>query len=324
MRFMVRLLGGVAALTVLLVVPTGAPAAVPKAKTQYAVDEHGTAGRNWHVEVEVGKDPRRLKSVVLYLEECGETAFAENVPVSETGEFEVVASLPKGGTWRLTARFPTAAHLHGDFELTNGTCSTGARLFDAHPPSAGGDDEDAGHHSGGTPPGEYPDLEGRTKAQLAEAAGLWSRTLAAAKTGPFRTYTAVRRRYEITAVNRRRPLVFHVFRAAYNTDRYLLSAPRPESLVYWWPRKGRPILVAFMFRSNTLIPPKVAGGIFGWHGHSKTAMPMTHVWLTRNLRSAAAHCMPVPALEAAIPRFRYETPGQPSGPESSRCPEQSR
>ena len=317
MRLIVRLLVGLGA-AILLLTPVSAVAAVPKPKTSYVIDDHGGTGRDWHVEVEVSKDPRRLKSVVLYLEECDETTFAENVAVSDSGDFEVVASLPKGGTWRLTGGFPTSTHLHGDFELTNGKCSTGARTFDAHVPEGGPHEA---HHSGGTPPKAYPDLDSKSTAQVAAAARLWSRTLSVAKTRPFRTYTAVRRRYDITAFNRRRPLAFHVYRAAYNTDPYFLSATRPESLVYWWPRKGRPILVAFMYRSNQLSPPRFAGGIYGWHAHSKTAMPMTHVWLTRDLRSAAAHCMPVAELEAALPRFRYETPRQPSGPESSPCPE---
>ena len=48
---------------------------------------------------------------------------------------------------------------------------------------------------------------------------------------------------------------------------------------------------------------------------------MTHVWLTRDLRSALANCMPVAALEKAIPRYRYAPAGRPLTHESQPCPD---
>ena len=48
---------------------------------------------------------------------------------------------------------------------------------------------------------------------------------------------------------------------------------------------------------------------------------MTHVWLTGDMRSALANCMPVPALEAALPAFRWAAPGQGFSKESYPCPE---
>lgn len=326
MRFITRLLICMGALAALLAMPALASAALPKAKTQYTHEGHVGQGNDWHVELEVGTDTRRLKSIVLYLQECDVTAFAEDVPVSDTGAFEVVATLPKGGTYRVTGSFVSATHAHGEFELTNEKCSpgTGVRTFDAHPAKAGG--AHGGHdstssHRGGTPPRQYARLDNKTPAQIAEAARLWSRTLTIANTPAFKTYRAVRRLYKITARRRPRPLIFHVHRAAYDTDRFLFAATRPESLVYWWgSKKGPPRLVAFMYRANTLIPPKFAGGIFGWHAHNPTAMPMTHVWLTGDLRSSAANCMPVPELEAYLPGFKYEKPAQLSGHESLPCP----
>ncbi len=314
MRSNTRLLACAGTLLALLALPAVAPAALPQTNTQYGVHDHTGEGTDFHIEIEVGKNPRQLKSVVLYLEQCDATAFAEKVPVSETGAFEVVASLPKGGTWRVTGTFPTADHAHGDYELTNAKCTTGAKAFDAHPPTADGGHaghSSSSHHRGGTAPDRYATLTNKSRWEVAEAARLWSRTLTVAQTRPFRTYRNVRRLYEITAARRPRPLIFHVHRKAYDRDRYVLAATRPESLVYWWPRKGDPILVAFMYRANTLIPPKFAGGIFGWHAHAAKAMPMTHVWLTKDLRSAAANCMPVPELERDVPRYKWSTPAMP-------------
>jgi hypothetical protein len=46
---------------------------------------------------------------------------------------------------------------------------------------------------------------------------------------------------------------------------------------------------------------------------------MTHVWMTRTLRSALANCVPVAALEAANPRFRWSTPNQGGGHNTEPC-----
>lgn len=324
MRFMTRLPICVGALVALLALPAVASAALPKEKTQYAVHDHTGSGQDFHIEIDVGTNPRVLKSVVLYLQECDATGFAEDVPVSENGDFEVTSTLPKGGTWRIKGSFTTADHAHGEYELVNEKCSTGAKTFDAHPPKPGGanglhDHEASSHHKGGTAPRRYARLDNKSPRAIAEAARLWSRTLTVAQTRSFRTYKAVRRMYKITARRRPRPLVFHVHRKAYDLDRYVLTATRPESLVYWWAAKGQPQLVAFMYRANTLVPPKFAGGIFGWHSHFADKEPMTHVWLTNDLRSAAANCMPVPELEEALPKFNYAKPAQASGHESMPC-----
>jgi len=47
---------------------------------------------------------------------------------------------------------------------------------------------------------------------------------------------------------------------------------------------------------------------------------MTHVWLTGDLRSAWANCLPVAQLEQANPRFKYEKPRNGvSGTEAVPC-----
>jgi hypothetical protein len=63
--------------------------------------------------------------------------------------------------------------------------------------------------------------------------------------------------------------------------------------------------------------------LLGSHAHklSGARSQMTHLWLTRGLRSALANCLPVQALQIAIPSFRYEerTRASGSGPETRPC-----
>ena len=44
--------------------------------------------------------------------------------------------------------------------------------------------------------------------------------------------------------------------------------------------------------------PPTYGGLLGWHRHATHATWMTHVWLTRSIRTALAQCAPVRALPA--------------------------
>jgi hypothetical protein len=119
-----------------------------------------------------------------------------------------------------------------------------------------------------------------------------------------------------------RPGVFHLWSRRYNADDRILDPERVESLVYWKPtaRGVDPILVAFMFRARPGPRPRFAGSIPVWHKHQQGGDKMIHVWLTRDLRSAYANCLPVPELERALPRFDHELlPSQLH--ESQPCPQ---
>jgi len=85
------------------------------------------------------------------------------------------------------------------------------------------------------------------------------------------------------------------------------------------------VLLAFMFRVPADDVPPFGSPVIGWHQHVRAdghvgATQMTHVWLTGDLRSAYANCLPVPALEAAIPAFRFSAPGEPPKHASEPCP----
>ena len=300
----------------------GAAAAVPQLKTKFGMDEHGTGGRDWHVELKVGKDPRAIKQVVLYSQDCGETAYAENVPVTPDGSFVVAHPLKKGGGFRIRGQFIMPRKVSGIYELATEDCSTGERRFSAYPPG-GGSRGNGSHQASGTPLGQYPDLATAPARAIAEVESLRVRTIAAASTPAFKSWAAVNRRFDPTLETPQRPLIFHMQRVKHFRDGRVLDPYKPESLVYWWPADGPPVLVAFMYRAETVKPPKFGGEIFGWHQHSKTSAPMTHVWLTHDLESATANCLPVAALERDRAGFRYAPSAHGSGPESMPCPDPS-
>jgi hypothetical protein len=173
----------------------------------------------------------------------------------------------------------------------------------------------------GTAVGHYPDLDKGSPHARAQARRLWQRTRRAANR-LFPTYRAARR-LGFTRYSRKlkRPVVFHLRHDGYAHDGRWLDAKRPESLAYWWPAKGRPVLVAYMYRMRPGGWPRYAKPLLGWHSHERHGVLMTHVWLTRSLRSAIANCMPVPALEAAHRDYRFAPPRQGYSRESHPCRE---
>jgi hypothetical protein len=176
-------------------------------------------------------------------------------------------------------------------------------------------------HRYGTPIGSYPDLDKASPRARAQARRLWKRTRRAAA-HRFPTYRAARSLgYTRYSRELKRPLVFHLRHAGYDHDGIWLNARRPESLAYWWPPKGRPVLIAYMYRMPPGAWPRYAKPLLGWHAHERGGVLMTHVWITRKLRSAIANCMPVAALEAANRKYRFSPPRQGYSRESHPCGE---
>lgn len=184
----------------------------------------------------------------------------------------------------------------------------------------GGDDGHV-HARYGTPVGSYANLDKGSPRARAQARRLWKRTLRSAKRN-FPTYRAARNLgYQRYSRKLKRPLVFHLRNYAYDHDGLDLDADRPESLVYWWPAKGDPVLIAYMYRMAPGAWPTYAKPLLGWHQHEMGGSLMTHVWLTRTLRSGIANCMPVPQLEAANRHYRFAEPRQGYSRESHPCGE---
>jgi hypothetical protein len=158
----------------------------------------------------------------------------------------------------------------------------------------------------------YPDMSMASKKQVAQARALWARSRHAAPAF-YRTGGAAAAGYrpDPHTSGAKRPYVAH-WRLHGRTDvvhHPMLDTSRPESLMYWYPKHGRPVLIGYMYRAPRMHTPKLGGPILMWHSHSSHGRmgptAMTHVWLTRSLRTAYARCMPVMALEKAKPRFHY-------------------
>jgi hypothetical protein len=115
--------------------------------------------------------------------------------------------------------------------------------------------------------------------------------------------------------------VFHLRKDAWDSDGREMDPDHPESLVFYNTSTNRKILVAFMYRAESQRFPRLTRGLLGWHRHGATnrALPMTHVWMTRDLRGALANCLPVKELEASL-NWKYEgNDGPGSGLESLPC-----
>lgn len=171
----------------------------------------------------------------------------------------------------------------------------------------------------------YPDLAHAAPAQVTQARRLWHGTLSAAP-HHFSSWTAAwRAGYTSLGLRPRHPVIYHLRNRAYERDGAALDPRRPEALVYWLPRRGSPVLVGFMYRVPANRRPSFGGQILAYHRHMRDghmgATQMTHVWLTHNLRTAYARCLPVAALERAIPAFHYAKTARPASHESASCEE---
>jgi hypothetical protein len=188
-------------------------------------------------------------------------------------------------------------------------------------PAEGQDDhDDAGER--GRP--AYPRLDMATARERAQARRLYRRTERGVARFA-RLPRALRAGYVRTPASKGRPHVFHVRRAGIHASDRRLDPRRPEALIYWWPAHGRAVLLGAMYRVPAHEPPPRLGGpIIDWHRHrgvdgGLARSRMAHLWLTGRLRTAFARCLPVAALEAVIPAFRWSPPTIRGVPEVHPC-----
>lgn len=312
--------------------PAAAEAAAPKPRARFVTHHHAVAGDGWHLELTVSARPDRVAQLVLYSERCRSTVLATNIAIGADGTIDATGPFRSGrrrGTWLMQAFFTDPQHLEGSFRITAGRCDGGARVVsvhaDGHPSGSHAGAGHAAHHAHlyGTPPGRYPTLSQATPARRAEALQLWRATQRQAR-GRYATYARARARgFVARPLSPRRPRLFHLRHSGYAATPTSFDAKRPESIVYWQPKVGVPFPIAFMYRLLDGRRPRFASPLLGWHRHGPRrpgATQMTHVWLTGDLRSAMANCMPVTELEAAIPSFRFDPAGRSSSPESIPCP----
>jgi hypothetical protein len=315
-----------------LLAVTPAWAVMPKPGAEFTVFDHRTVGDGWHIQMTVAKDGRFLRQLVLYSEHCNATVLTGHVRIRDDGTIAsskpFAASRGRQGTWRLDAAWTAPDHVEGSFQITRPGCDGGVRRFaaDAERPGAPGHV----HTSFGTPVGSYPNMgaggAGSRRAR-AQVRRLWRDSRREAKRR-FASYRGVRALgFTRFRTHWKRPVLFHVRHLGYRHDNRTFDATRPESLVYWWPADRGPILIGFMYRAPLKGGwPKFGKPLLGWHTHGGADRPgatlMTHVWMTNDLRSAIANCMPAKRLEAANPRLRFQPPSQLAVRESRPCPEE--
>ena len=92
-------------------------------------------------------------------------------------------------------------------------------------------------------------------------------------------------------------------------DRDYINPQRPESLMYWNNPRGKPMLVAFIYRVPRKDPnqPQEPGPLFSWHVHASRGglakRKMVHLWLLDDIREAFSPEIPLRQLAR-----KYGTP----------------
>jgi hypothetical protein len=311
-------------LLLLLALPATAHAATPTPAAAFAVHDHATPGDNWHVEVRTNGDSTQLRDVVVHSQRCGShTPYAFGVPVDADGIVSHEGSF-EGGMWRFDGRFTESHRLDGTFRIVTPDCDTGPLVFVAH---AGGHAHGVAY---GPAHGTMPDPGTAAAKRLRQARRLHRGSLRWAAER-FPTYRrALKEGYKATDkvdLPWLRPHVYHLRRMDYTRDRDYFNPRNPEGLVYYNPPAptAEPQLLALMFRYRLGPQPAFAKPLLPWHSHGNgiwKGVPnqMTHVWLTRDLRSALANCLPARQLARSIPGFAY-TPPAWIDHESAPCPD---
>ena len=286
------------AVALLAALPAVAGAALPTPGLQLQGHDHVTRGGNWHVQLLVSKkDVRVIDTLVYYAEVCGETILRTRIPIAESGLFSGHGTIKGGGRWRVDGIFLAADTVLGTARMVKGRCDTGAVPFAAL--------TDRAHQHLTTP--VFPDIASASLTELRQAQAMRRRAWQAS-VELFPTYrSALEQGYRASPNLKWRPMLFHLRNPGYEHDGVTFSSRKPEALVYWFTPGIDPMLMGLMFRVPKGKRPAYAGPIPIYHNHfgTTTSAPMTHVWLTNDLRSAWMNCAPIASLAAAHPGFVY-------------------
>lgn len=290
----------VAALAVLLFLPSAADAAKPRPKAMLEAHKHNTGGQDWHVQLEVNNKATRLLTVVVYSQICGETGFTQKIKLGPDGTFDIV-DMPlanKKGTWSLHGSFIDGNRATGAWSMKK---PAGARACEV-----GGEfraQDATGHFLVGNPYEYAPASVRGNSLNARRLRKLKYDTRQNAKR--FDTIAKSRKLgYELSTATGC-PGMHHSRKHGTAMWGEMLDATAPQSLVYWCDANKRWTLAAFMYRADGKSRPNTFGGMLQWHKHGPTAHWMTHVWLVADPISAFATCAPFPAFQAAG-LFAYE------------------
>ena len=285
---------------VVLVLVGVVQAALPPKGQTFEFADHATSGKNWHVDFQVdAKSRKKLKTLIVYSEQCDATVVKRDVPISGAGVIAVAGGVPDGGTFTVNATFTATRKLVGTMRMIRTGCDTGLLNY---PTAITGDGTGEHVHTA-----RYPDFASATHKQRRQARALQVRVLKywhgisvtdAKHLGYFRET-----RFQVTDG------IFHVYNHTYEKDHRIFDARRPESLVFWRPPKGAPQILGPMFRVPPGKRPSFAGPIPIYHHHEsqtgRIVSAMTHVWMVNGPKSAWAFCLPVKQLELYNPTFKW-------------------
>jgi hypothetical protein len=315
----------------LLLLPATASAALPAPGAKFEAHDHVTKGANWHIEMEIGKEARQIKQLVLYAQRCGETVYEENLGISNEGTVRLTGTLPAssgGGTWRVDGFFAGPERFEGSFEINENDCKSGKLAYVAAGSGGAHNHSSHHHHTSGANP--WPNFKAASVKHQRQARRLYRQSWKYARRWQ-RFKTALHDGFDFLPedIGLPRPRILHLRHSKWSHDKRHLWAKRPESLVYWVPRNPRswPVLVGIMYRWPGNKKPTFGGPLLQWHRHWQTknnrfgSSQMTHFWMTRSLRAAFANCFPTLWLQQTNRAFRWETPRTGgSGPETDPCP----
>ena len=297
---------------VLLVIVGSAQAALPPKGARFVFHDHVTPGKNWHVDLRVDpQDPKKLRTLVAYSQQCGETVAKTGIPISDAGVVAASGGLAAGGAWEVNATFTAPTAIVGTMRMRRAGCDTGVLSY---PNASTGDGHTEHEHDGGGGHSEhgakYPNFDKASPKERGQAGALHKRVLR--KWRGMTVARAARLGFYRNPHMKVKPGTFHVYNQRYEQDGRIFDARRPESLVFWRGATGQPVILGAMFRAPPGKRPSFAGPIPIYHHHpsksGKVVSNMTHVWMTSGRMSTWANCLPVKWLALYNPAFKW-TPG---------------
>ena len=315
-----RVVVPVAALIGALLVTVGTvQAALPPKGAKFAFHDHQTAGQNWHVEIRIDpSNPKRIATLVVYSQQCKVTVAKQGVPISDAGVIAASGGLKDSGLWEVNATITEPTTIVGTLRVRRADCDTGVLSY----PNAITGDGHADHaHNGGAhnhgP--KFPDFASASYKHRGQAVALQRRVLKRWR-GLSVGGAEGRGFFQAKAASGKTLGMFHVYNWRYERDDRILDARRPESLVFWRPAQGEPVILGAMFRVPAGRRPAFAGPIPIYHSHGQQVKNlMTHVWLVKGRMSAWANCLPVFQLEQYNPAFKWTPDGNDQGPNGEPC-----
>jgi hypothetical protein len=262
-----------------------------KPSTMFEDHLHGTAGNDWHIQLQSDGSGRRLTSLVLYAEHCDTTVLATGLRVAADGTFSAHGTYDhRKGSWSASGVFADADNARGTWSVTDGSCTVADHPFAAH--------DGHGHFIlGNERPYAPRTILGRSW-RARHLRGLQASTLAHASR--WRTLARAKKAgYVISPKEYRCPGIFHARKHSNYMWGRLLDTAAPQALVFWCDPAGRSRMIAAMYRADAASTPPTFRGLIQWHKHGDGPTWMTHIWLVSDSVSAFATCVPFRALSAA-------------------------